>query len=442
MVRLSQYYSTLKRPELLKKCKELGMKKYHHKKKMELLLLLSNHNTIITKKQLKFIDLFCGIGGFHQALHKLGHTCVLACDIDKHCRKIYETNYKIKPYDDIRTLDNDAIPDFDILCAGFPCQPFSNAGKKTTFKHKKGLVFDEIIRIAKAKQPKFMFLENVKHIRKISDGKVFQYVLDKVKEAGYYIKDEETVFQLSPHQLGIPQQRERVIFVCIRNDTYNKDNIIDMTIPECTIDFSKILETNDAIKEKYKIKKDIDDVLSAWEEMIQVVETNEKLSPTILAHEFYRKYTDDEFKALAKWKQDYITKNQPIFNKYKPKWDAWYTKHKELLQKREIYGKLEWQVGKKKEHDSIWNYFIQLRQSGIRVKRTRYFPTLVAMVQTPIYAKEHRYITPRECARLQSFPDSFILPDSDQQAYKQFGNAVNVEVVYKVMNETLKAYGF
>ena len=435
-------YTTLKRKQLLEKCKELGMKKYHNKKKVDLIHLLTNHNTIITKNQLKFIDLFCGVGGFHQALHRLGHKCVLACDINKQCREIYEINYNIKPHDDVRKLDNDTIPDFDILCAGFPCQPFSNAGKKNTFKHKKGLLFDEIIRIAKAKQPKFMFLENVKHILKISEGKVFQYVLDKVKEAGYYIKDNETIFELSPHQLGIPQQRERVIFVCIRNDLYNKDNIIDMTLPECSIDFSKILETNDVVKQKYKVKKEIDDVLTSWEKMIKVFDTNENLSPTILVHEFYRKYTDNEFKSLAKWKQDYMTKNKPIYNKYKTKWDAWYKKHKKLLQKREIYGKLEWQAGKKKVNDSIWNYFIQLRQSGIRVKRTKYFPTLVAMVQTPIYAKEHRYITPRECARLQSFPDSFILHKSDQQAYKQFGNAVNVDVVHKVMYETLKAYGF
>jgi site-specific DNA-cytosine methylase len=82
-----------------------------------------------------------------------------------------------------------------------------------------------------------------------------------------------------------------------------------------------------------------------------------------------------------------------------------------------------------KENDSIFNYFIQLRQSGIRVKKAHYFPTLVAIVQTPIYAKEKRHITPRECARLQSFPDSFIIPENDHTAYKQFGNSVCVAVI-------------
>jgi DNA (cytosine-5)-methyltransferase 1 len=169
--------------------------------------------------------------------------------------------------------------------------------------------------------------------------------------------------------------------------------------------------------------------------------TLETLSPTILCNEFNNNYTEDEFNDLPEWKKDYITKNKPLYKKYKSKWDIWYEKHKELLLKKEIYGKLEWQVGKKKENDSIWNYFIQLRQSGIRVKKTDYFPTLVAIVQTPIYAKERRYITPRECARLQSFSDNFIMSENDHDAYKQFGNAVNVKVVQYVIEKTLKIYG-
>ena len=118
----------------------------------------------------------------------------------------------------------------------------------------------------------------------------------------------------------------------------------------------------------------------------------------------------------------------------------WLKKYKEPLSKREIYAKLEWQAGPKKENDSIFNHFIQFRQSGIRVKKSKYFPTLVAIVQTPIYAKERRHITPRECARLQSFPDSFIMHENDKTAYKHFGNAVNVDVVHYVMSRTLKSY--
>ena len=175
--------------------------------------------------------------------------------------------------------------------------------------------------------------------------------------------------------------------------------------------------------------------------MIKTVEVGEILSPTILCNEFYKTYSPDEFALLPDWKKDYITKNKPLYTKYKKQWDEWYALNSTLLQKKEVFGKLEWQVGKKKNtEESIFNYFIQIRQSGIRVKKTNYFPTLVAIVQTPIYAKEMRYITPRECARLQSFPDSFIMHENDHTAYKHFGNAVNVDVVHFVMNEVLKVY--
>jgi DNA (cytosine-5)-methyltransferase 1 len=191
---------------------------------------------------------------------------------------------------------------------------------------------------------------------------------------------------------------------------------------------------------KYKISDELVQLFSAWDEMIQVVETGCSLSPTILCHEFNKEYTPEQWNAFPQWKRDYITKNKPLYNKYKIQWDAWYLKHREILSKKEIYGKLEWQTGKKKAGDSIWNYFIQMRQSGIRVKKADYFPTLVAIVQTPIYAKERRYITPRECARLQSFPDDFIVHRQDHVAYKQFGNSVNVDVIHFVIQRVLSAY--
>ncbi|NBR62641.1 MAG: DNA (cytosine-5-)-methyltransferase, partial [Actinobacteria bacterium] len=111
--------------------------------------------------------------------------------------------------------------------------------------------------------------------------------------------------------------------------------------------------------------------------------------------------------------------------------------HQDLLSKRKVYRKLEWQVGEIKEKDSIWNHFIQLRQSGMRVKKATTFPTLVAIVQTPIYGPEKRYLTPRECARLQSFPDTFLLHEKNQIAYKQLGNSVNVNVVSYIASHLL-----
>ena len=391
-------------------------------------------------KPMNFIDLFSGIGGFHTALNRLGHKCVLACDIDKKCREIYKKNYGIEPVEDIRKINEKTMPNFDILCAGFPCQSFSNAGKKQAFEDKvRGTLFFDIIRLAKEKQPKFMFLENVKHIKKVDEGNVFNTILGALDEIGYHIEDEKSVFELSPHDLGIPQDRKRIIFVCIRKDIYNPDKVIDLGLEEnVTINFDNIIEKE--VDPKYKVKSDIVTLFDTWDKMVRQMEPGQKMSPTILCNEFNSNYSEKEFENLPQWKQDYITKNKPIYQKYKQLWDNWYEEHKDILKKKEVNGKLEWQAGPLKENDSIWNHFIQMRQSGIRVKKSKFFPTLVAIIQTPIYGKEKRYITPRECARLQSFPDSFILPESDNVAYKQFGNAVNVEVVYRVMSKTLELY--
>ena len=382
--------------------------------------------------QFTFIDLFCGIGGFHQALKKHGGKCVFASDMDKKCQQIYEQNYQIKPAGDIKKVDEKELPDFDVLTGGFPCPSFSNGGKKLGMEDDRGKLFNDIIRIAKEKKPKLMLLENVKHIKKVNDGEVFDYILKTLDETGYRTITKE----ISPHQLGIPQQRERIIFICSRKDLPEPNP--NLEIPNHELNYEQILEENpDA---KYNISEEVKEVLTAWDEMISKFETNEVLSPTILVNEFYNKYTKKEFEKLPSWKRDYITKNKRLYDKYKKDWDEWYLKYKNILQKREIYGRLEWQTGKKKENDSIWNYFIQLRQSGIRVKRAEYFPTLVAIVQTPIYGKGKRYITPRECARLQSFPDNFEMHPTDQIAYKQFGNAVNVEVVNFVLTRILECW--
>ena len=385
---------------------------------------------------LTYIDLFCGIGGFHQALDDLGAKCILACDIDKDCRINYEINYGIKPVNDIKDIDEHSLPDFDVLCGGFPCQPFSNGGNKKTFNDKRGGLFDEIMRIVKVKQPKFMFLENVKHILKVSEGKVLEYIEQQIDAHGYVLQR----FQMSPHDYGVPQQRERIYFVCVRKDLYTGVPITLKVDDSVALDVVSISEKQEDVDEKYYLKGDLLEVLEAWDEMISIFEVGETLSPTILIHDAYRTYTEEEYENLAAWRKDYMEKNKRLLHKYHGAFATWYTKHKVLLSKREIYGKLEWQVGKVKANDSIFNYFIQFRQSGIRVKKARYFPTLVAMGQIPIYGKEKRYITPRECARLQSFPETYQLDENDKHSYKQFGNSVNVKNVKTVIESTLTHY--
>jgi DNA (cytosine-5)-methyltransferase 1 len=471
------------KPELLSKCRELGIKKYSNKTKSELIELINAHLSNISNTDepsntniqftyetpnvvcsgiaqnefvqidphiptqslsiinpttpIKFIDLFCGIGGFHQAMRRFGAECVFACDIDESCRFQYQKNYGLKPAGDISKLDITTIPEFDVLCGGFPCQSFSNSGKKGGLSDKRGKLFEYILQIADLRKPSFMILENVKHIRKIDGGKAFNHIVSRIRETGYTVEP----IDISPHQLGVPQQRERVVFICVRTDLYKTPVFENIPPPTIPISLEPIFETDATKTQKYHISKDDERVLEAWDEMIQVFQIGESLSPTILCHEFYRTYSPAEFTGLPEWKRDYITKNRPIYEKYKTHWDAWYDKHRELLNKKEIYGKLEWQTGKKKDGDSIFRHFIQMRQSGIRVKRSEYFPTLVAIVQTPIYAKERRHITPRECARLQSFPDDFIIHENDHTAYKQFGNAVNVEVMFYVIQNVFRVYG-
>ena len=386
---------------------------------------------------MKYIDLFCGIGGFHQALDKLNCECVLACDIDKACRINYELNYGIEPHPDVKKINPDEIEsNVDIICGGFPCQAFSNAGKKKMFNDDRGLLFDEIIRLAKVKKPKFMFLENVKHILKVGDKKVIEYIKKKLDDNNYILQ----LFEISPHHYGVPQQRDRVYFVCVRKDIYNGSKI-ELPPKVADFEFEKFLDKKEDIDKKYIIDGDVLECLNAWEEMIEIFKTGEKISPVIMINEHYNNHTQEDFDNYADWRKGYITANKRLIKEYKPQWDKWYEKHKDILQKREIYGKLEWQAGPIKENDSIFNYFIQIRQSGIRVKRAHHFPTLVAISQIPIYGKEKRYITPRECARLQSFPESFKIDELDKHSYKQFGNAVNVSNVHTVIKATFDHYG-
>ena len=292
------------------------------------------------------------------------------------------------------------------------------------------------MRIVKVKQPKFMFLENVKHILKVSEGKVLEYIEQQIDAHGYVLQR----FQMSPHDYGVPQQRERIYFVCVRKDLYTGVPITLKVDDSTALDVVSISDKQEDVDEKYYLKGDLLEVLEAWDEMISIFEVGETLSPTILIHDAYRTYTEEEYENLAAWRKDYMEKNKRLLHKYHGAFATWYTKHKVLLSKREIYGKLEWQVGKVKANDSIFNYFIQFRQSGIRVKKARYFPTLVAMGQIPIYGKEKRYITPRECARLQSFPETYQLDENDKHSYKQFGNSVNVKNVKTVIESTLTHY--
>ena len=134
----------------------------------------------------KFIDLFAGIGGFHQAMASLGGECVLASEIDKPAIEVYRKNYGIDSGVNVRDVDADAIPDFDVLCAGFPCQAFSKAGARLGLKDKtRGTLFFEIIRILEAKKPKWFILENVRHLVAHDQGRTWRIIQESIRSLGY-----------------------------------------------------------------------------------------------------------------------------------------------------------------------------------------------------------------------------------------------------------------
>lgn len=401
---------------------------------------MKNKYTLFHKK-FTFIDLFCGIGGFHIALKKIGGTCVLACDIDKECRKIYEKNHHIQVMDNVYNLTAENVPDHDVLCGGFPCQAFSNAGNKKAFDDKRGLLFDEIIRIMKDKRPKVCILENVKHIMKVSNGEVYKHIYDELKKCGYNCLD----IVISPNHIGIKQNRPRVIFMIVRNDLFKegmKEQILQKINDLKKVYYSihnkeNIFEPLTNIDTKYLIPTEVCNVFDAWNEFLAHFPNKKFGVPVII--DYFTEYQSNDNK---EWKNKYIQKNNELYDENKDFIDKWYSKYKEVLDKRAIYKKLEWQVGPVKTNDKIDNYFIQLRQSGIRVKKIDYFPTLVAIVQVPIYGKERRYLTPKECARLQSVPDDFIWEQSDKYTYKQLGNGVNTSVIQLCAEAVLSTVSF
>lgn len=376
------------------------------------------------EKKFKYIDLFAGIGGFHIAMENLGGECVLASEIDKYAIESYMINYGINSDNDVTKINHEDIEPFDVLCAGFPCQPFSKAGSQAGFEDKtKGTLFFEIVKILKVAKPKFIILENVRNLVGHDGGNTYKVITETLDELGYLINKSPVV--VSPHQLGIPQLRERVYILGVRKEV--GINQLSFEIPngkksELSIYTSGILE-NGNVDKKYFITEYQEMVLNAWDEFYQGIK-EKVIGFPIWTYEFREVYDISEF---PKWKQDFCRKNRELYLNNKEFIDGWLSKYNELEDFTPTDRKFEWQAGTSIK--TIWDGIIQFRPSGIRVKRPDTFQALVAMVQIPIIGRLRRKLTPREAARLQSFPDSFIPNENDQQAYKQFGNAVNVNVV-------------
>lgn len=367
----------------------------------------------------KFIDLFAGIGGFHQAMESLGGECVFASEIDQFAIETYKENYGLDPTNDITKTEAKDIPAHDVLCGGFPCQAFSNAGHKKGFNDTRGTLFFDVARIIEYHKPKYIFLENVKHLTKHDNGNTWKVIKQTLIDLGYVLSEEEIIS--SPDDIGIPQHRPRIYIMGKRKDLCKKDHL-EFKKAEWKEKISIYSVLDEEADKKYHITKYEEEVLTAWDVFKKGINVSVFGFP-VWVDEFGLDY---DYSSFPDWKQDYVRKNRKLYAEHKEFIDKWMKDyHVKDFKLRDR--KFEWQAGK--DYNSVWETAIQLRQSGIRCKKTDFFPALVAMVQIPIVGKYRRRLTPRECARLQSFPESFIINKSDFHAYKQFGNSLNVKLV-------------
>jgi DNA (cytosine-5)-methyltransferase 1 len=294
--------------------------------------------------ELRFIDLFCGIGGFRMAFERAGCRCVFSCDRDKFARKTYAANFGEEPAGDITQIDAADIPDHDILCAGFPCQPFSIAGRQHGFAcPDQGNMFFEIVRVLREKRPAAFVLENVKNLKGHDKCRTFDIIRNTLVGLGYYIQYK--VIDSSP---VVPQKRKRIFIV-----GFCKWYWCLFDFPEITGSYPKlgsILEQN--VPDKYTMSDNL------WQ--------------TLLKHAERHKNKGNGFG-----------------------------------------------FGLFTENDTSRTLTSRYCNDGSEI--------LISQE-----GRNPRRLTPRECARLMGFPDSFVIPVSDTQAYKQFGNSVVVPVVERI----------
>ena len=402
----------------------------------------------------RFIDLFAGVGGFHQAMRYLGGKCVMAAETNQECVKTYKLNYKIDEKEvrgDVNKIDPETIAPFDVLCAGFPCQPFSKAGAQKGFKDEtRGNLFYKIMDILDGHpEVKFIILENVRNLADKSEN--WDIITTELTKRNFYIT--ETPIILSPSDFGIPQIRERVYILGIRKDIRNQqiltngfihieDLQLDKHFKKCKMgDAWSILE--DKVDDSYIISAEKEKMILAWEEFRKA--TNIKVIGFPIWIDSFGVGNDDTddvyasqgYDDMPKWKQNFLRHNRELYLEHRDFIDKWIEKY-DMLTKIKLYKKFEWNCGT--DVDDIHNALIQVRQSGIRVKRPTFYPSLVAIVNTPIIwdkQKEHfRYITPREAANLQSFHASFKFQGTDAIKYRQLGNSVNVRIL-KILGESL-----
>lgn len=405
-------------------------------------------------KRFKFIDLFAGIGGFHQAMSDLGGTCVMASEINQACIETYKKNFPdTKIFGDIREIDPNDIAPFEVLCGGFPCQSFSKAGERKGFADEdKGKLFYSILEIIdKHPEIKFLILENVRNLA--DRPEYWDEIKKQLMKRNFFITEDPII--LSPSNFGIPQIRERVYILGIRKDIRDEKILTNGYIHKSDLDIGNYINKNNCklgdawsileenVPDDYIVSKECELMIKAWDEFR--IKTKIKIIGFPIWINSFGLDIDDEkkfrrlvhYSSMPNWKKKYVDNNRQLYLKNRKFIDKWIKKY-DMLSRTKLYQKFEWNCGV--DCDDIRQTIIQVRQSGIRVKRPNYYPSLVAMVNTPIIwdknKNHYRKITPREAANLQSFNKNYIFTGTHKQMYQQLGNSVNVRIL-KILAERL-----
>ncbi len=429
-------------------------------------------------KRFEFVDLFAGIGGFHHALASLGGDCVMACELDPECREVYRASFPqiAKRYfpeniREITRLDvNDErsarspkqidrlVPDHDVLCAGFPCQPFSKSGaQRGTDDSTRGTLFFDIMQVVRAKKPRFLLLENVRNLAGPRHARTWQLIIKSLREANYEVSESPAV--LSPHRLapqfgGAPQVRERV-FILAQLRGARSRLLMDRPAPSVRFPdagwspsewrIADYLEPDSEIMdvERYRLKHAELAWLEAWNSFVRELPSDSLPGFPIWVDAFRSRPAIPE--GAPDWEIDFRTKNSEFYRAHRAFLDKWMQRswgdsglgiHDFPASRR----KFEWQARSwhpSRKGRTVTDLVLQMRPSGIRVKPPTYLPALVAITQSSIVGPgvgkvaQFRSLTPREGAKLQGIPESVFdrAGVSDRVAYRQLGNAVNVGVV-------------
>ena len=447
-------------------------------------------------KKLKFIDLFAGLGGFHIGLERLGHECVYACEIDKNLNKIYKSNFKTEYVDyDITKADLKKIKKlkYDLLCAGFPCQPFSKAGTQSGFDHKiAGNMFSYIMKFVKEHKPKYLMLENVPNLFNHNNGKTYSFMRNELEKENYYVEEDK----ISPIQFGIPQTRLRLYILAIKKKNKKDQPLIKWPIMQNNLNRDGQPTTKLSkyfIKDPYRPRVLSDNkkmLLDYWEDFLSRIPKGNSLYSPLWIGEFGATYPYEEqtpskislkklqeFKGtlgsslknkskkeifdnllppyatysrsrnenikdsyeFPEWKKLFIKRNREFY-KYNKKWiDPWINKYKNKklkLYKEPTHRKFEWNCHGEKF--TLKDKIVSFRGSGVRVKRMNAAPTLIhaAVTQLPYIPLLGRYLSIEECLKIQGFKEKRIINTMKskgwEQAFKAIGNAVNADVVEKI----------